>query len=179
MTLITAPWAELGDLDTETPIWQVPAARMKLRLQYNDDDERGHLVPLSTQAIDVIQALRRLTGRTPYLFPNPETRPPLPDAPRGLGCRTVLDLAQHRYDVGCGDILDRGGAEVGKDVPFQRMENVIGMLFDPMPFVHVVPIACDYLERGSSVGDDLQTPEPLLDSGVWDGVLAERESAKK
>jgi hypothetical protein len=32
-TLITTPWVELGDLDTETPIWQVPAARMKLRLQ--------------------------------------------------------------------------------------------------------------------------------------------------
>jgi integrase len=69
-TLITAPWAELGDLDTETPIWQVPAARMKLRLQYKDDDERDHLVPLSTQAIDVIKALRKLSGRTPYLFPN-------------------------------------------------------------------------------------------------------------
>ena len=32
-TLITTPWVELSDLDTETPIWQVPAARMKLRLQ--------------------------------------------------------------------------------------------------------------------------------------------------
>jgi len=52
-TLITAPWVELGDLDTETPIWQVPAARMKLRLQYKDDHERDHLVALSTQAIDV------------------------------------------------------------------------------------------------------------------------------
>jgi hypothetical protein len=46
------------------------------------------------------------------------------------------------------------------------MENVMSMLFDPMPFVHVVPFACDDLERGSSVGDDLQAPEPLLDGGV-------------
>jgi hypothetical protein len=46
------------------------------------------------------------------------------------------------------------------------MENVISMLFDPMPSVHIVPFACDDLERGSSVGDDLQAPEPLLDSGV-------------
>ena len=43
---------------------------MKLRLQYKDDDKRDHLVPLSTQAIDVIKALRKLSGRTPYLFPN-------------------------------------------------------------------------------------------------------------
>jgi integrase len=69
-TLITTPWAELDELDPEIPIWQVPAARMKLRLQYKDDDERDHLVPLSTQAIDVIKALRKLSGRTPYLFPN-------------------------------------------------------------------------------------------------------------
>jgi integrase len=69
-TLITTPWTELGDLDPKTPVWQVPAARMKLRLQYKDDDARDHLVPLAAQAIDVIKALRKLTGRTPYLFPN-------------------------------------------------------------------------------------------------------------
>jgi integrase len=69
-TLIATPWAELDELDPETPVWQVPAARMKLRLQYKDDETRGHLVPLPTQAIDVIEALRKLTGRTPYLFPN-------------------------------------------------------------------------------------------------------------
>jgi hypothetical protein len=43
---------------------------MKLRLQYKDDDARDHLVPLAEQAIDVIEALRKLTGRTPYLFLN-------------------------------------------------------------------------------------------------------------
>jgi integrase len=69
-TLITTPWTELDELDPERPIWQVPATRMKLRLQYKGDDERDHLVPLSTQAIGVIKAVRKLTGRTPYLFPN-------------------------------------------------------------------------------------------------------------
>jgi integrase len=69
-TLITTPWTELDVLDPEVPVWQVPATRMKLRLQYKDDERRDHLVPLSTHAIDVIQALRKLTGRTPYLFPN-------------------------------------------------------------------------------------------------------------
>jgi NAD(P)-dependent dehydrogenase (short-subunit alcohol dehydrogenase family) len=62
-TLITTPWVELDDLDPEIPIWQVPAARMKLRLQYKHDDERDHLVPLPTQAIDVIKALRKTLPR--------------------------------------------------------------------------------------------------------------------
>jgi len=69
-TLITTPWAELNELDPETPIWQVPSARMKLRLQYKDDEARDHLVPLATQAVEVLRALRKLAGRTPYLFPN-------------------------------------------------------------------------------------------------------------
>jgi integrase len=68
--LITTPWTELDVLDPEVPIWQVPATRMKLRLQHKDDETRDHLVPLATHAIDVIRALRKLTGRTPYLFPN-------------------------------------------------------------------------------------------------------------
>ncbi|CCE00584.1 conserved hypothetical protein [Bradyrhizobium sp. STM 3809] len=69
-TLIAAPWVEFDDLDASSPIWVVPAERMKLRLQYKDDQSRDHLVPLSTQARDVLRALRPLTGRTPYLFPN-------------------------------------------------------------------------------------------------------------
>jgi integrase len=69
-TLITTPWTELDVLDPEVPGWQVPATRMKLRLQYKDDETRDHLVPLSTHALDLIQALRKLTGRTRYLFPN-------------------------------------------------------------------------------------------------------------
>ena len=69
-TLITTPWLELDALDPEVPVWQVPAARMKLRLQYKDDEARDHLVPLPTQAIEVIEALRKLTGRAPYVFPN-------------------------------------------------------------------------------------------------------------
>jgi integrase len=69
-TLITTPWVELDDLGPGTLVWQVPAARMKLRLQYKDDEARDHLVPLARQAVDVIKALRKLTGRTPYLFPN-------------------------------------------------------------------------------------------------------------
>ncbi|WP_316234555.1 tyrosine-type recombinase/integrase [Bradyrhizobium sp. SZCCHNR1020] len=69
-TLIAAPWVEFEGLDPQAPIWIVPAERMKLRLQYKDDQNRDHLVPLSTQALDVLRALRVLTGRTPYLFPN-------------------------------------------------------------------------------------------------------------
>lgn len=52
-----ATWNEfVGDL------WRIPAERMKMR--------RPHTVPLSTQALEVIETLRSLTGQSPYLFPS-------------------------------------------------------------------------------------------------------------
>ena len=69
-TLIATPWIEFQFLNPDRAIWQVPAARMKLRLHYKDDEERDHWVPLSRQAVDIIETLRDLTGRTLYLFPN-------------------------------------------------------------------------------------------------------------
>jgi hypothetical protein len=41
-----------------TQTWQIPAERMKLRLQHKDDEARDHLVPLFEQAIEAIDALR-------------------------------------------------------------------------------------------------------------------------
>jgi len=53
-----AEWSEIrGD------IWDIPAEKMKMK--------RRHLVPLSTQALAVIEELRPITGRGRYLFPSP------------------------------------------------------------------------------------------------------------
>jgi integrase len=69
-TLASTPWSEFDDLDEETPVWQIPASRMKLQLQNKDDEQRDHLVPLSKQAMETLAVLRTLTGRTPWVFPN-------------------------------------------------------------------------------------------------------------
>jgi integrase len=66
-TLATTPWEELEDVED---LWIVPAARMKLALHLKDDEARDHLVPLSRQAREVIETLRPLTGRCPFVFPN-------------------------------------------------------------------------------------------------------------
>ena len=42
--------------------WRIPADRMKMR--------REHLVPLSRQALEVLEVVSRLTGRGPLPFPN-------------------------------------------------------------------------------------------------------------
>lgn len=61
-----APWAEF---DLEEGIWTIPAERMKKR--------REHVVPLSRQALEALQELKRLTGTYPLLFPgrNDRTKP--------------------------------------------------------------------------------------------------------
>ncbi|EPE98647.1 phage integrase [Rhizobium grahamii CCGE 502] len=64
----TTPWSELNGIYDD--LWVIPAARMKMRLRHKDDEARDHLVPLPRQATEVIAALRALTGRGPWVFPN-------------------------------------------------------------------------------------------------------------
>jgi len=57
-----AAWVEFEGLSGPDPIWCIPTARMKAK--------REHVVPLSRQAVDLLSALRVLTGRGPLVFPN-------------------------------------------------------------------------------------------------------------
>lgn len=54
-----AEWAEIGVDGAE---WRIPAHKMKMREQ--------HIVPLSRQALVVLEELRPLTGSGKYLFPS-------------------------------------------------------------------------------------------------------------
>jgi integrase len=56
--LIAARWDEF---DLEAGRWDVPAERMKMRTP--------HIVPLSRQALDVLNALKTLSGTSEWLFP--------------------------------------------------------------------------------------------------------------
>lgn len=54
-----ARWDELDLVKGE---WRIPAKRMKMR--------DPHIVPLSTQALQIIEELKPLTSHRDYLFPN-------------------------------------------------------------------------------------------------------------
>ena len=56
--LRAALWQEF---DLDNAIWEIPAERMKMR--------RPHLVPLSTQALDLLNELKTMTGNYRYVFP--------------------------------------------------------------------------------------------------------------
>ena len=55
-------FAEWSDIDEEKAEWRIPAERMKM--------PSPHIVPLSTQALDVIRQLRELNGRWKWIFPS-------------------------------------------------------------------------------------------------------------
>lgn len=58
--------AEWGEFDFEAKIWIVPAKRMKMK--------KDHIVPLSSQAIEILQELRELHSHPKYVFPSRKDR---------------------------------------------------------------------------------------------------------
>src|SRR4029453_16628477 len=64
--LIGAEWAEFRDLDGDSPMWEIPAERMKAGA--------AHIVPLSRQAVAILNELRTLGAGSRYVLPgrNPD-----------------------------------------------------------------------------------------------------------
>lgn len=57
--------AEWSEFDLDVAEWRIPAEKMKARVV--------HIVPLSVQAVAVLEELRPLTGRGKFLFPSVRT----------------------------------------------------------------------------------------------------------
>jgi len=101
--LRAAKWTEF-DLDKAE--WRIPAERMKARVL--------HIVPLSTQAIEVLHDLKPLTGRSEYLFPSVRTRSkPISDntlnaALRRLGY-TTDEVTTHGFRSMASTLLNEQG----------------------------------------------------------------------
>ena len=60
--LRTAEWAEI-DLDNAE--WRIPGSKMKMHLD--------HVVPLATQAVEILRGIQPLTGHGRYVFPSLRT----------------------------------------------------------------------------------------------------------
>lgn len=71
--LIGAPWAEFN---LQSARWDIPAERMKMRTP--------HIVPLSKQALEVLEMLHRITGHSKLLFPGDR------DAKKPMSNNTIL-----------------------------------------------------------------------------------------
>lgn len=98
--------AEWSEFNFETNEWRIPAHKMKMREQ--------HIVPLSKQAIEILNELRCFTGNGKYLFPSirTQTRPmsnnTVTAALRRLGF-TKDDMTAHGFRSMACTILNEQG----------------------------------------------------------------------
>ena len=70
-----ALWEEFENVDwsdVEGPVdqasWRVAAARMKLMPDQRSGEDMDHVVPLAPAAVEILRAIRRLTGTGPMVF---------------------------------------------------------------------------------------------------------------
>lgn len=98
--LRTAEWEEFNLRSAE---WKIPGVRMKMK--------SDHIVPLSTQAIDILTRLQPITGHGRYVFPSirtgerPMSENTLNAALRGMGYSAEVHTA-HGFRATARTILD-------------------------------------------------------------------------
>jgi integrase len=90
------------ELDFEKAEWHIPAAKMKLR--------QPHIVPLSTQSIEILNEIKPLTGSGIYVFPgrtssNPMSNNAILAALRNMGY-TAEQMTPHGFRAMARTILD-------------------------------------------------------------------------
>ena len=105
-----ARWCEF---DMDAALWIIPAERMKMKVE--------HRVPLSRQALQVLQAMRPISGDRELVFPSPTYRSkPLsentfngalrrmgyPDA-TAHGFRSLFSTVTNEHDRTMGDVVER------------------------------------------------------------------------
>ncbi len=98
--LRTAEWAEI---DLEAAEWRIPASKMKMGVD--------HLVPLSSQAVEVLRGIQALTGHGRYVFPSlrtgerPMSENTINGALRGMGYAQDVHTA-HGFRAMARTIMD-------------------------------------------------------------------------
>ncbi len=66
-------WAQQSEIDWKNALWLIPDERMKGRLAQKQSAP-DHIVPLSTQALAILESLRQHSDHLQYLFPNVHNR---------------------------------------------------------------------------------------------------------
>ncbi|MFO1348983.1 MAG: integrase arm-type DNA-binding domain-containing protein [Pseudomonadales bacterium] len=96
-------YAEWAEIDWEKAEWNIPASKMKM--------SEPHLVPLSAQAVAILQELQALTGTGRYVFPCARTNDsPMSDAAVLMALRrmgyTKEQMCGHGFRAMARTVLD-------------------------------------------------------------------------
>lgn len=69
-TVHMAELDEFEDLDGDSPIWRIPASKMKLSRAKSEREEYEFIIPLSRQAVETVKAAADFAANRRYLFPS-------------------------------------------------------------------------------------------------------------
>lgn len=121
-------YAEWNEIDFHDMVWRIPAAKMKM--------SRDHLVPLSTQAADILESMRPYSGNDKYVFKTSwtgENKPigqtTLISGLRRMGVKKE-DTCLHGFRAMASTLLNEQGyhADVIErqlaHVPYQRVRGI-------------------------------------------------------
>ena len=96
--------AEWSEIDLGAAEWRIPGSKMKMKVD--------HLVPLSTQAVEILKGMKLLTGHRRYVFPSigrSEDRPmsenTINSALHGMGITKEMHTA-HGFRATARTIMD-------------------------------------------------------------------------
>lgn len=167
--LRAAEWAEI---DMVGALWTIPAARMK-RNKIGKASGLPHLVPLSRQAVAVLQDLQPLTGGGRFVFPSPRTEN------RPLSDNGILS-ALRRMGFGKDEMTGHGVRAMARTLLHERLNvppevieaqlahgvpDALGRAYNRTEFLEqrraMMQTWADYLDRLRKGGDVL----PLRSGG--------------
>ncbi len=100
--------AEWVEIDFDAQEWRIPASKMKMK--------RPHVVPLSTQAIELLERMKPQIGRGRYIFPSARTTSgsrPMSDAAMLVALRSMGytndELVPHGFRHTATTLLNESG----------------------------------------------------------------------
>lgn len=106
-------WADL-DLDAGT--WTIPAADMK-RTKQAKATGNDHVVPLATQAVEVLRELQPLTGSGVHCFPNQRTRS------RPIS-NVTMNAAMRRMGFGSDEMTAHGFRSTARTIIAEQLPQI-------------------------------------------------------
>lgn len=98
--------AEWEEIDLDGAVWTIPAAKMKMR--------KAHHVPLSTQAVELFREVKKVSGRSGYVFPSVRTHTrPMSENTINAGLRRLgyasNEMTAHGFRAMASTLLNESG----------------------------------------------------------------------
>lgn len=141
--------AEWAEIDLERGQWRYTVSKTKTE----------HLVPLATQAVQMLRELQALTGQWRYVFPGRDRRKPMSDAAinaalQRLGYDTKTEITGHGFRAMARTILHerlRFPADVIEHQLAHRVPGALGNAYNRTRFIEdrvsMMQAWADYLDQ--------------------------------